>query len=1051
MKNWFLNYFTSPEALGINRLPAKATFYHFESKEKAKSVKKEYSSFIMELNGTWHFQYTTSPQNLGNNIVSETCDDSNWQKVQVPGCWIADGHDHHHYTNIFMPFQADPPQVPIENPTGIYRRTFTLPDSWQNRRTILHFDGTEGCFVLWVNGKLAGGNKDSRGATEFDISALLHEGENTICVIIVKWSDSTYLEDQDAWYLPGLSRSIYLYSTPKHYIADIFAQSTLKKDNVNGLLDLELTFGAVPSPDRAGKGAHKQTTCPKTGYKLHLFNSNGEEVWQQVIDNAVNTNPYEGTIDSQRMTFKYSTELEKILPWSAETPNLYTLVVELIGEADELIDVASVRIGFRRYEICRREFLVNGQPVIIHGVNRHDHDDVRGMAVTYEKMLQDVMVMKQFNVNAVRTSHYPSMPEFYDLCDEYGLYVLDETNLEHHCYYADFCQNPQWAGAFTDRAVRMLERDKNHACIYGWSLGNESYVGANHAAMAGYIRFRDKTRLVHYEGALHERKEYFMESMRNGILPNRFITDFICPMYPDYEWLAEWVDSNLDDDRPFIMCEYSHAMGNSNGCLKEYFDMFESKQGLQGGFIWEWIDHGILCKNKEGKSYWGYGGDFGDTPTDANFCADGMVWPDRTPHPGLYEFKKLAQEVCCSWADEKHGLIKVFNKNYFRNLDHLKLNWTLYKNGEIIKNGEMDFPEILPRTTKQIQLDLPNIACYNDEKLYLKLSCRQKEKTLWANSQFEVAYDCLEVPVINLLLPKAITPCKTAIKKELNQTIIQAGELTAAVGENGIEKILYNNKELCSVGPQLNIWRAALDNDGIRYFLRFYELLEHPLGNWLKKGYNKAEILTKNIQIGENEVVLEQNLTVAGITDTAIKCTQTIKPVANGSIETHFIVDVPPQFSDLPRIGIKLKLPKNFTNVEYFGMGPMENYIDRCAAATPGLYQSTVKDMYTPYILPQSNGNRTQTEYVSISPDNGVGLKVSMPGKMEFSVSQFSEEQLFKADHTCDLKAEENIIMYCDSKQRGVGTKSCGPDTMEQYQLKPGKYEFILRFSADNN
>ena len=322
MKNWFLNYFTSPEALGINRLPAKATFYHFESKEKAKSVKKEYSSFIMELNGTWHFQYTTSPQNLGNNIVSETCDDSNWQKVQVPGCWIADGHDHHHYTNIFMPFQADPPQVPIENPTGIYRRTFTLPDSWQNRRTILHFDGTEGCFILWVNGKLAGGNKDSRGATEFDISALLHEGENTICVIIVKWSDSTYLEDQDAWYLPGLSRSIYLYSTPKHYIADIFAQSTLKKDNVNGLLDLELTFGAVPSPDRAGKGAHKQTTCPKTGYKLHLFNSNGEEVWQQVIDNAVNTNPYEGTIDSQRMTFKYSTEIEKILPWSAETPNL---------------------------------------------------------------------------------------------------------------------------------------------------------------------------------------------------------------------------------------------------------------------------------------------------------------------------------------------------------------------------------------------------------------------------------------------------------------------------------------------------------------------------------------------------------------------------------------------------------------------------------------------------------------------------------------------------------------------------------------------------------
>ena len=1053
--------FTSPEHLGSRRLPARATFFHFADAESARQVFKAFSPFTMDLDGTWQFRYTTSPETL-----TFDAPETEWAEVTVPDSWVMRGYECPQYTNVQMPYPELPPEVPAENPTGVYRRTFSLSAEWAARRTVIHFEGAESYFVLYVNGVRAGDTKDSRGATEFDITSLVNEGENEITVAVVKWSDGTVVEDQDHWYLPGLSRSVYLYSTDFYAIDDLFACTTLDKDLYTGILDLEVFC-------RFADRIPENFTV-----KAALVAPEGETVWEEELGQCGIDGIVCRSADPARVRRLAGAKLPGIKHWSAETPVLYTLCVTLSDEEGKVRDVTAVKVGFRRYEVKNREFLINGQAVQINGVNRHEHHPEYGKAVPYETLKLDIITMKRFNINAIRTSHYPAVPELYDLCDEYGLYVIDEANLETHAFYDDICRNPQWAGAFTDRAVRMFERDKNHACIYAWSLGNESGSGPNHAAMAGFLRYRDPSRLLHYQGANLQFQKLWWESSFNT-----FLTDFICPMYPGLEFLERWSQVK-SDERPFIMCEYTHAMGNSNGSLADYFAAFERLPGVQGGFIWEWLDHGITQTAPDGTKYWAYGGDFGDKPNDKNFCTDGIVWPDRTPHPALYEFKYLAAPVKVRKMDEQ-GTLEIRNRRYFTTLDDLQFNWSLRVDGVEVRSGVESMPVILPqgvgldnnspdkarfgvadsvqsRWVVKLPLELPPV--YANQKCTLFISFTQKDDTLWAEKGFEAAWECFEIKPQFIKAAPVREALPLSCETLPGSAALKAGDLSAFINDGGLVSLKYKGTELLQQGFAFNLWRAATDNDGIRLMT---DLNDRPyrkrrgecttdrvraagaLHLWISKGLDEVEVVTDQFRVRENAVELHSIVRAPGIKQEELEFFQTFRMLPNGALEALFEYQVPAEFEKLPRLGVTLELPYELNDVEYFGKGPWENYSDRKAACYPGKFNTTVKEMYVPYIMPQENGNRTEVEYAAFRKGKaGAGLLIGAPGTMEFSALHYSIDQLWNALHTCELKEENGVFVNCDCRQRGLGTATCGPDVRREYEIQPGRYRFVLRLAA---
>lgn len=1020
--------FTSPEMLGMRRLPTAATFYHFKSEEESKAVKKEFADSVTPLNGTWRFCYTTAPEKIRSGIVAPGTDVSAWDEVEVPDCWAMRGVEAPHYTNITMPFEAPIPEVPQNNPTGIYRRTFEFKRGTRPVSAILHFDGAESFFAVYVNGKFAGCSKDSRGTTEFDVTDLVKNGENHLAVIVVKWSDATWIEDQDHWYLPGLSRGVYLYTVPRFRVMDIDCKATLDDALVNGIIDAEILV-SVPGEERktpklAAKLYAPDGTCVAHGTALPRVRFTGQGDW------------WFRNSDSERVPFDLHLEIADVKKWSAETPDLYTFTVEYKSSAGTFRDAASVRVGFRKFEIKSREFLINGKAVLICGVNRHDHHETKGKAVPYETMKRDIELMKQFNINAVRTSHYPSAPEFYDLCDEYGLYVIDEANIESHARYHDLCRDPRFAPAFTDRAVRMYERDKNHACIYAWSLGNESGAGANHAAMAGYIRFRDPNRLLHYEGAING-KDWRHESV------NRCLTDFIPPMYPAIELLEEW-SRNIYDERPFIMCEFSHAMGNSNGSLADYFQAYKTLPGVQGGFIWEWIDHGIAQTDAKGRKYWAYGGDFGDTPNDFNFCTDGLIWPDRVPHPGLYEYKYLAQPVEIKLCGDRSHSIEIFNRRWFTDLSDLELKWACEVDGKVVSDGVISKLDFAPRSKNIITLPIGEYEVPAGARVWLKLVFVSKTATKWAQAGFVVAHEALPLAAVKLAPARGREKFECSAKSAPDQAELSCGDLTAVISADGLKQLVSGKDALIKRGPRLSLWRAATDNDGLK--LR-KEADWKTLFTWLKNGYDRVRVTPDRFGMRGNVAECHAIGLARGIPDDDFEFTQEFSMRPDGVLEYNAAFVIPEKFEDLPRVGVTLELPRELCSIEYFGKGPFENYSDRSAAAKMGLYKTTPQDMYVPYVMPQENGNRTGVEFVSFRNADGNGLLISSSSPVEFSALPYSVRDLWEAKHTCDLEEGESIYLNIDLFQRGLGTGSCGPITRPEYQIHGGRYKMTLLFA----
>jgi len=1029
----------APETIQINRLPSRATSYPYPDHRAALANSREASPWFLSLNGEWDFHLAQKPEEILVDFISPDFvppTDASWMKMPVPGNWTMHGtFDRPHYTNVQMPFPDEPPRVPEKNPTGCYRTILELPASWRDRRIVLHFGGAESVLYVYINGQSVGLSKDSRLPSEFDITPFVSFGQkNIVSAVVVKWSDASFVEDQDQWWMGGLHREVYVYATAPVYLADLFAVGNLENNYQDGRLKLSVKVGFPGQPEE------------KWQVEAQLFDAKGKAIFKKPLLSVVPVGPHSSW---PRLQAEFDELVKKPLLWSAELPHLYKLVVTLKDPEGKAVESTSTRIGFRSIEIRDRMLLVNGKRILIKGVNRHDHHDTKGKALDRETMRLDAVTMKRFNFNAVRTSHYPNDSYWLDLCDELGLYVIGETNLESHDYYHQICRDRRYTSAFVERAVRMVERDKNHPCVMFWSLGNESGYGPNHDAMAAWIRAYDPSRPLHYEAAIM----FHNNDQKPG--DKRYdrgyrVSDIVCPMYPTIEVITQWATDKKHPDRkrPLIMCEYSHAMGNSNGSLADYWDAFEKYPGLQGGFIWEWIDHGIKQKTKDGHEYWAYGGDFGDQPNDFNFVCDGLVWPDRTPHTGLNEFKHLAQPVKVTGYNAKTGVLEVKNKQDFTSLDWLRGEWELKVSGKIAAKGKLPLPKIAPQKTEKLKLKLPALTLDPGQEAFLNFQYFAVQKTAWCEAGHVVGWDQLALPLkakkpVNVAKSEKNDAQLLEIKQSGNAIVIRNDQLQLGISAKLglIESFNWKGHDLLVAGPQLQIWRGATDNDGIK------GLPEHwrPLAKWREQGLEQSVLKSVSTVAMPNKdgsvTLVFKHVASCTASGKAVQHehTYTIQPDGRILVENVFVVDkaVP----DLPRLGVVLQLKPGLEKLKWFGRGPFENYWDRKRSALIDLYESTVTDQYIPYIMPQEHGNHTDVRWLSL--ENGkAGLRVSAPGLLEFTASHYTAHDLYAAYHTYDLKPRPEVILSLDWHQRGLGTASCGPDTLDKYKIGPGKHQF---------
>jgi len=1086
----------NPEIQELNRLPMRSTLLPFSSQAEAladviagpehRMAKR--SEYHMRLDGVWLFKLLENPANdCGANAAGLDVPDwaepsynvEDWAQIKVPGTWTRQGFDKPHYTNVQMPFQAAPPKPPEDNPTGLYRRSFILPQAWKNRRVVLRIGSAESCAIIYVNGLLAGAGKDTWLPSEYDITSFLIDGENVICIKVVRYSDASYLEDQDQWWYGGIHRNVCLYSTEDCYIKDIKALPGIVEglpERIHtepgavktaagvhcGILDFSVTLGGkLPESRCSGNSAVKDSQeSPFTlKYTLRPFalpkdRDDAQEITVRLAkekpiaegeltlacDYRINSNTANGQV-----------RLNDPNIWSHETPHLYVFTLSLYKDGKH-IESAAFCTGFRNIRIARRELLINEQPVLIKGVNRHEHDEKTGKILSTEKMLKDIKLLKTHNFNAVRTSHYPNDDRWYELCDRYGIYLIDEANIEHHCFYDQFCRDTSWAYAYISRIQRVVERDKNHPSVIIWSLGNESGDGANHKMGQAWIKRYDPTRAVTYEGAVRPeqgQRPFTLDSLSRG----KDLTDIVAPMYPEVELITDYVKYR-EDFRPLIMIEYSHAMGNSNGSLSDYWKAIESHHGLQGGFIWDWIDQGLEAFTPEGVKYWKYGGDFGDTPSDYDFCLNGLLFPDQTPKPAMAECKHLFAPVKLNPVPGKPFCFILENHYNFSNLDNLVINWKLCTENtgienpgeKILSQGSIASPPIKPEEKQEIEIpadckDFNKVLAENQGAVYLHVDFTLKEDCSWAAAGHVAA--------------QAERILREAAPAELMPQLC-GGEKPASCGE--LELFAKNFKP--------SLFRVPVQNDGLKTFMhlrgepeaRFYfenkamfpwldldlmhlRCLDETTEDIVFEG-RPAKRYTATLTSGENAVDPERKLGCY---------TCVITPGSPLVMDICF--DLDPSLPELPKVGISAKIPAYYSSISWLGAGSEESYPDRLASALLGEYSSTPAGLEVAYIVPQENGNRSGMRRLTISGENPQGEMSSIsirPDKpVNFSVSRHSQEDVFNARNTIDLvdlSAGDDgyYFLNIDIAQRGVGTATCGPDTRQEYRVFGGLYTMRL-------
>lgn len=1008
----------NPAVFGRNKEPAHCTYIPFQDTKTALINDPEKSPFYRSLNGNWKFKWVRKPADRPINFYREDYDVSQWSEIIVPGNWELYGFGVPIYTNTDYPFPANPPHIPHDyNPVGSYRRYFTIPDSWDGHQVFLHFGGVKSAMYVWVNGKKVGYSQGSKTPAEFNITKSLQKGQNTLAVEVYRWSDGAYLEDQDYWKISGIERDVFLFSTPKVYIRDFSVLGKLENSYTDGILDVTVKVNNCLS--KKVENYH---------VRMELLNAVNEAVFKTPIVKEVKVNKLD------EVTIRFEQFIKKPIKWTAETPNLYSLIICLSDNTGKTIEVVACKIGFRKVEIKGGQLLVNGVPILIKGVNRHEHEPETGRVVSEKYMKKDIELMKKFNINAVRTSHYPNVPRWYEMCDKYGLYVVDEANIESHGigYRPDrtLGNNPEWKAAHLDRTISMVERDKNHPSVIIWSLGNEAGNGVNFETTYLWIKERDPSRPVQYERAEQE-----------------YNTDIVCPMYRQIRHLKEYVQKK--QSRPLIMCEYAHAMGNSVGNLQDYWDVIEEYDQLQGGLIWDWVDQGLLKKTEEGEKFWAYGGDFGPpgAPSDKNFCINGLVFPDRKLHPHIWEVKKVYQYIKAIPVDLKSGKIKIINKYDFINLDTVEMNWEVLAEDNKIAEGKISTLDIASHKTKIIDLPMPEIQPEPGVEYFIKLSFVLKRETTLRPKGYEVAWDQYKLPFYKPAVKLNLTKLPELKLKDTKIYIRIKGKnftLTVDKKTGEITSFIWKETEFFRTGLVPNFWRAPTDND-------FGSGMQRRQAIWCEAGDKRIvdSVTTKQITNREVRINVISTLQAGGS-----KFYTTYLIYGSGDVViTNKFLPGSAGLPNLPRFGIKMTLPVEFDNMSWYGRGPQESYWDRKTGAAVGVYSGKVMDQYHPYIRPQENGNKTDVRWVTLTNDKGMGLlAVGMP-LLSCSAHHFINEDfdpgLEKAQrHTYHLKKRNLVTLKLDYKQMGVGGDTSWGNRAKphpEYTLPVKEYSYSFR------
>lgn len=993
-----------------NRLKSRAYFIPFSDEKSALTNDRGNSTMFQTLNGMWKFRYFQAPEQTPQDFYDDSFDTGEWGEIAVPGNWQMQGYGNPHYTNVVYPFPVDPPHVPTENPTGCYRRNFYIPKNWQDQMVTLRFEGVDSAFHVWVNGQEIGYSQGSRNASEFDLTPFIRRGENNISVRVYQWSDGSYLEDQDMWWLSGIFRDVYLLAVPKFHLRDFFVQTDLDEQAHNAVLRIKTEIVNDETDSRVG------------------------EVEFQLLDHRLN--PLTQVAKQISIGSGKKTDITVAIPvsnpekWSVEHPYLYSLMIVLKTTAGDVLQVIQQRVGFRTVELKDGNLLVNGVPLMFKGVNRHEHHPDSGRAVPLDSMRRDILLMKQHNINAVRTSHYPNDPRFYDLCDQYGLYVIDEADLECHGFahteqFNQLSDSPDWEAAYVDRVERMVHRDKNHPSIILWSLGNESSYGCNHAKMYDWVCKADPTRLVHYEGDRDAKT-----------------ADVYSSMYTSIDDLVK-LGEKEELDKPHILCEYAHAMGNGPGTLKEYWETFYGYKRLQGGFVWEWLDHGIRRHTENDKEYFAYGGDFGDEPNDYNFVIDGLVRPDRTPSPGLIEYKKVIEPVKVEAADLLSGEIKVENRYDFIGLNHLHLSWSITADGQTIESGKLAVPEVAPGESKKVEIpySLP-VKILAGTEYWLNIQFTLAEDMLWAGAGHEVAWEQFLLPVDVPSVSLSIEDEATLAVEESNGKLRVDGDHFTLIFDQVYGRItswLSEGAEVLLQGPKLDFWRAPTDND------------HHEAKEWKAFGLHRLQHRVNHVKWEQSAdhrtVTVRINVRIAPpVLSWGINCVYTYTLLGSGDvmIDVHGIPqgDGPKTF---PRIGLQLTLPQLLNNVDWYGRGPGESYSDTKLANRYGIYNANVDALYMPYIYPQENGNRSDARWVSLTNTSGAGLFAAGGPEFNFSAHRYTAADFEQAQHTYELVPRKEITLHLDYRHHGIGTASCGPGQLPKYKLPSEEFHFYTR------
>ncbi|GAB1858566.1 beta-galactosidase LacZ [Flavobacteriaceae bacterium MHTCC 0001] len=1036
----------------INRLPAKATFYNFDSKQQAISGDRELSSYYQSLNGDWKFKWVAKPSDASNDFQDTNFDASKWDNIDVPSNWEMRGYGTPIYTNSTYPFFNDYPKINHhDNPVGHYIKSFNIDESWTDKDIIIHFGGVSSAFYVWVNGEFVGYSEDTRLPSEFDITKHIKQGENKVAVKVYRWCDGSYLEAQDHWRMSGIEREVYLQANPKVRLSDFAVRTDFDTNYENALLQIRPELIANIKNKYVAKvgefgDTNLKTTVDDWELITELIDTEGNTVGKPATTKfktifgeryPQRDNVYFGLIE---------TEVTSPKKWSSDVPYLYTLLLTVKDNRGNAIQYTSTKVGFRELKIDERgRFLVNGNPVKMIGVNRHDHDHINGKTVTREDMLEDVKLLKQFNFNAVRTSHYPNDPYFYDLCDEYGLYVMDEANLETHGTRGLLSNVPEWSNTYLERAVRMVERDKNHPSIVMWSLGNESGMGPNHAAMAGWIKDFDPTRYIHYEGAQgipshpDYKKNSFIKGKGNPSDP--LWVDMLSRMYPTPEEYKSLIDhSSKFDSRPVIMCEYAHSMGNSTGNMKTYWDIIYNNDRALGGYIWDWIDQGVLKTDDDGNEFYAYGGDYGDKPNDGTFCINGIITSDRQPKPAMYECKKVNQPVMVSTKDAKSGVFKILNRHHATDLSQYNVYWNITENGKIIQKGELVAFATKPFEFSEFNIDFKKPKLKAGSVYYLNIEGKLNKNTLWAKTGYQIFEEQFK---LNYNVPQpSILKCKSALSvNEDNNTIkIQSTSVNLEINKTSGYITSYVSKGINVLKSplKLNFWRAETENDeAYRKSLKLKSELD-----WMYAGDQlKVNDITTNSD-EKGKVIITVNGTIEN-PKTAITLTYTI--LGSGEVKVDYNATIDKSAPNVPRIGMTFDIAKSYGKLTYLGKGPHPNYSDRNYGSHVGLYSGKPQDINYLYVYPEEYGNRTETNWFKLTNASNKGILVKGKQPLNFSVQTYSIDNLQEAKHTNELVERDVYTVNVDLSQQGVGgddTWSPRAQAHEEYRNKPGNYTY---------